>query len=155
MHVLAAYLCLLELVAFVLGVLLFQRLHGWNDLLQGFVGLLGVVYDEGGVLLLLGAVIYRLTAAGLCSGKRNERRKCEKTQMWKVWKKNKTCAWHLTLHLDQFGHVCAEQRVNPLGLSVTIYIQLDVCREAAEKNEACMEWERAETKHRNVKLRRC
>lgn len=63
----------------------------------------------------------------------------KKHKCGKFEKKKKTCAWHLTLHLDQFGHVCAEQRVNPLGLSVTIYIQLDVCREAAEKNEACME----------------
>lgn len=63
----------------------------------------------------------------------------KKIHVGSLKRKKKTCAWRLTLHLDQFGHVCAEQGVNSLGLSVTIYIQLDVCREAAEKNEACME----------------
>lgn len=63
----------------------------------------------------------------------------KKHKCGKFEKKKKTCAWHLTLHLYQFGHVCAEQRVNSLGLSVTIYVQLDVCREAAEKNKARME----------------
>lgn len=62
---LAAIFCFPELVALVLCVLLFQCLHGRNDQLQGFVSLLWVVYDEGGVLLLFGSVIYRLAAARL------------------------------------------------------------------------------------------
>lgn len=32
-----------------------------------------------------------------------------------------------TLHLDQFVHVCAEEGINPLSLSVSIYVQLNVC----------------------------
>lgn len=36
-----------------------------------------------------------------------------------------------TLHLDHFGHVRAEERVNPLRLSVTVHVQLDVCWKAA------------------------
>lgn len=67
-HILAAYLCLLELVPLVLGVLLLQRLHRWDDLLQDFVGLLRVVDDEGGVLFLFRPVVHRLTATGLCMG---------------------------------------------------------------------------------------
>ena len=69
LHVLASYLCLLELVAFVLGVLLLQRLHGWNNQFQSFVCLLGVIDDKGGVLLQFGPVVHRLTAAGLCRGR--------------------------------------------------------------------------------------
>lgn len=38
----------------------------------------------------------------------------------------------LTLHFDQFGHVCAEQGIDPLSLSVSVYIQLDVGWETAE-----------------------
>lgn len=53
----------------------------------------------------------------------------------------------LTLHLDQFGHVCAEQGINPLRLAVSIYVQLDVCREATE-NRCIQENERVETKDR-------
>lgn len=36
-----------------------------------------------------------------------------------------------TLHLDHFGHVRAEERVNPLRLPVTVHVQLDVCWKAA------------------------
>lgn len=49
----------------------------------------------------------------------------------------------LTLHLDQFGHVCAEQGINPLSLSVSIYVQLDVCWQAAE-NRCVQENERVD-----------
>lgn len=65
-HVLAADLRLLELVPFVLGVLLLQRLHGGDDLLQGLVGLLWVVDDKAGVFLLFGPVVHGLTTTGLC-----------------------------------------------------------------------------------------
>lgn len=34
------------------------------------------------------------------------------------------------MHLDQFGHVGAEEGVDPLRLSVSVHVQLDVCREA-------------------------
>lgn len=97
---LAADLCLLELVPFVLGVLLLQGLHGRDDQFQGFVRLLGVIDDKAGVLFLFGTVVHGFTAARL-------------------------------LHLDQFGHVRAEQGINPLGLSVSVYVQLDVRWQAA------------------------
>lgn len=69
-HLLAPYLCLLELVALVLGVLLLQGLHGRNDLFKGFVSLLGVIDDEAGVLLLLWPVVHGLTTTGLCGKRR-------------------------------------------------------------------------------------
>lgn len=31
------------------------------------------------------------------------------------------------LHVDEFGHVCAEQGVNPLSFSVSIDVKLNVC----------------------------
>lgn len=70
---LAPILGLLELVPFVLGVLLLQGPDPGDDLLQGLVGLLGVIDDEGQVLLLLWAVIHRSAPTGLCTvGDREE-----------------------------------------------------------------------------------
>lgn len=48
-------------------------------------------------------------------------------------KKNKHKTLLLTLHLDHFGHVCAEEGINPLRLSVSIHVQLDVCRQTTGK----------------------
>lgn len=102
---LTAYLCLLELVAFVLRVLLLQRLYGRHDQLQSFVRLLRIIDDKAGVLFLLRAVINGLTATRL-------------------------------LHLDEFGHVCAEQGVNPLSFSVSIDVQLYVGGEPSSTGSA-------------------
>lgn len=143
-HVLAAYLCLLKLVTFVLGVLLLQSLHGQNNLFQGFVGLLGVIDDKAGVLLLFGPVVHGLTATGLCRGKtgsgvRGRTKRSNENKHGKYAGVHVHALKHsrLTLHLDQFGHVRVEQGINPLSLSVSIHVQLDVCWEATENT--CMQ----------------
>lgn len=41
----------------------------------------------------------------------------------------------LTLHLFQLAHVQAEERVDALGLTVPIDVQLDVCREPAVQTQ--------------------
>lgn len=68
-HSLASVLGPPELVPFVLGMLLLQGPDPGDDLLQRLVGLLGVVDDECGVLLLLWPVIHGSASAGLCSAR--------------------------------------------------------------------------------------
>ena len=65
-YALAADLGLLELVPAVLRVPLLQRLHGRHHQLQGLVGLLGLVDQEAGILVLLGPVVHGPTATCLC-----------------------------------------------------------------------------------------
>lgn len=48
------------------------------------------------------------------------------------------CCLSLTLHLHEFGHVGAVERVDPLRLSVSIHVQLDVGRKSSEQHNTDM-----------------
>ncbi|TNN40808.1 hypothetical protein EYF80_049021 [Liparis tanakae] len=108
------------------AVLLLEVLHDVPELLEGLEGLFGFLDGELGVVLLvpLRTLVDRQTGTRIC---RQETHHESRLRVWvpqrRVWVPQRVWV-SLTLHVLQLGVVGRQQREDPLGLTVTVDVQL-------------------------------